>query len=73
MNRARRIRNEKLREYQYREEYDRFPEGERVEWDKENNVENFWEQIKPAIIESAREVYESVRVRGENPKSVMQL
>ena len=42
----------------------------RVEWDVENNVENMWEQVKPAMVESAREVYGLVRVGGRNPKSV---
>ena len=29
-----------------------------------------WEQVKRAMVESAREVCGSVRVRGKNPKSV---
>ena len=35
---ARRIRSEKLREHQYRE-------GNRIEWDRDNNVEHMWEQV----------------------------
>ena len=49
---ARRIRSEKLREHQYREGYARSLEGKRV---------------KQAIVESAREVCDSVRVGGGNP------
>ena len=60
MDGARRIRSEKLREHQYREEYARSLEGERVEWDRENNVKHTWEQVKQAIFESAREVCDSV-------------
>ena len=40
VGRARRIRSEKLREHRYSEEYARFLEGKRVEWDGENNVEH---------------------------------
>ena len=68
MNIARRIRSEKLREHQYREEYARSFEGKRVEWDKENNVEHMWEQVKWAMVKSAREVFGSVRVGGETQK-----
>ena len=34
------------------------------------NVEHIWEQVKRAMVESAREVCGSVRVGGGNPKSV---
>ena len=47
---ARRIRSEKLREQQYREGYTRSLEGKRVEWDRENNVEHMWEQVKWAMV-----------------------
>ena len=70
MDRARRIRSEKLREHQYREGYARSHEGKRVEWDGENNVVHMWEQVKRAMVERAREVCGSVRVGGVNPKSV---
>ena len=70
MDRARRIRSEKLREHQYREEYARSLEGKRVEYNGENNVEHIWEQVKLAMVVSAREVCESVQVRCGNPKSV---
>ena len=70
MDRARRIRSEKLREHQYREEYARSLEGKKVEWDGENNVEHMWEQVKWTMVESAREVCCSVQVGGGNPKSV---
>ena len=42
----------------------------RVEWDRENNVEQMWEQVKRTMAESAREVSGSVRVGGRNPKRV---
>ena len=60
MDGARRIRSEKLRKHQYREEYTRSLEGKRVEWDGENIVEHMWKQVKQAIVESAREVCGSV-------------
>ena len=46
MDGARRIRSEKMREHQYREEYARSLEEKRVEWDGENNVDHMWEQVK---------------------------
>ena len=67
---ARRIRSEKLREDQYREEYARSLEGKRVKGDRDNNVEHMWEQVKWAMVESAREVCCLIRVEGKNPKSV---
>ena len=67
---TRRIRSEKLREHQYREVYARSLGQKRVEWDGENNVEHIWEQVKRAIVVSAREVCGSVRVEGGNPKRV---
>ena len=53
-----------------KEGYARSHEGERGEWDGENNVEHMWEQVKQAMVESARELFGSVRVGGGNPKSV---
>ena len=44
--------------------------GKGVEWDGDDNVERMWEQVKQAMVESAREVCSSVKVGGENPKSV---
>ena len=41
-----------------------------VEWDRDENVEQMWEQVKQAMIESAREVCGSVRLGEKNPKSV---
>ena len=38
----------------------------RVEGDRDNNVEHMWEQVKRAMVESAREVCGSVRVGGKN-------
>ena len=66
----RRIRREKLRDHQYRGGYDRSLEGMGVEWGGGNNVINMWEQVKLAMVESAREVCGSVRDEGKNPKSV---
>ena len=65
---ARRIRSKKLRKHQYREGYTRSLEGKGVEWDGDNNIEHMWEQVKQAMVESAREVCGSVRVGGKNPK-----
>ena len=67
---ARRIISEKLREHQYREGYVRSLEGKGVEWDGDSDVEHMWEQVKQAMVESAWEVCGSVKVGGENPKSV---
>ena len=60
---ARKIRCEKLREHQYTEGYARS-----LEEKGENNVEYMWEQVKPAMVESAKEVCGSVRGGGEEPK-----
>ena len=49
---VRMIRSEKLREHQYRVGYVRTFERKGVEWNGDNNVENMWEQMKRAIIES---------------------
>ena len=43
---ARKVRSEKLREHHYREEYVRSSEGKGVEWDRDNNVEHMWGQVK---------------------------
>ena len=67
---ARRIRSEKLRKHQYREEYARSLEEKELEWDGGNNVEHMWEQVKQAMVGRAREVCGSVRVGGKNPKCV---
>ena len=67
---ARRIRSEKLKEHQYREGYARSIEAKGVEWDGDNNVEYMWEEVKWAMVESAREICGSVRFWGKNPKSV---
>ena len=58
---ARRIRSEG---------YARSLEGKGVEWDGDNNVEHMWEQVKRAMVESARKVCGSVRAGGKIPKSV---
>ena len=64
---ARRIRSEI--EIQYREGYARLLEGKRA-GDGDDNVECMWEQVKQAMVESAREVCGLVRVKRKNPKSV---
>ena len=51
-----RIRSEKLREHQYKKGYGRSLEGKRVEWDGDDNVSICGEQVKQAMVESAREV-----------------
>ena len=61
---ARRIRSEK----HYRERYVRSLERKGVEWDGDNNVEHIWEQVKQAMVESAREVCSSVKVEEKEPK-----
>ena len=53
--RTRRIRREKLREYQYREGYVRSFEGKGVEWNGSNNIEHMSEQVKWAMVERAKE------------------
>ena len=58
---ARRIRSEKFREDQHRKENARSVEGKRVEGDGDN-AEHMWEQVKRAMVESAREVYGSTRL-----------
>ena len=41
----------------------------REEWDRENNVEHMWKQVKQAMVESAREVCGSVIVE-ENQRKI---
>ena len=53
---ARRIKSEKLREHQYREGYARSLEEKGVKWDGNNNIKHMWEQVKQAMVESARSV-----------------
>ena len=67
---AKKIRSEKLKRNRYREGYASSLEGGRVEGDGDNNAEHMWEEVKRAMVESAREVCGSVRVGGKNPKSV---
>ena len=42
-----------------------------MEWDGEN-VKHMWKHVKLAIVENVREVYNSVRVGGKNPKFVVE-
>ena len=65
-----RIRSEKLRENQYREEYARSLESKRVKWDGKSIVEHMWEQVNRRMVKSAKEVYDPVRMSGKNPKGV---
>ena len=65
-----RISFRKLRKHQYKEGYARGLEGKGVKSDGDDNVEHMWEQVKWAMVESAKEVFGSVRVGGRNPKSV---
>ena len=62
---ARRIRSKKLREHQYRKGYVRSLEGKGVEWDGDN------EQVKWAMVESAREVCSSVRGGNDEIKAAV--
>ena len=57
MDGARRIRSEKLKEHQYREGHARFLEKNRTEWKGESYIEHMWDQVKRAMIESAREAH----------------
>ena len=66
---AKRVRSKKMREHQFREGYARSLDGKGIEWDREDNVEHMWEQVKWAMVEIA-EVCGSVRVGGKDPKSV---
>ena len=66
MNGARRIRSEKLRKHHCREGYSRSLQGKSVKCDEENNVERMWEQVKCAMIDSARKACSSVRVKDGN-------
>ena len=67
---ARRIRNKKLRKHQYKKGYARSLEGKGVEWDIDNNVEHMWEQVKRALVESAREVC-LIESGGKEPEEGM--
>ena len=67
---VRRIKSKKLREHQYRERYAWSLEGKGVEWDGDNNIEHMWKQVKKAMVETGKEVFDSVRVGGKTQKSV---
>ena len=56
-------------EWWYREGYARRFEGKRVELGGDN-VNHMWEQVKRAMVESAREVCGLMRVVGKNPRGV---
>ena len=61
LNAARRTSSEKLWERQYVEGDDRGQYSKRVGWDVSRNVELMWEQVKQAIVDSARGVCGSVK------------
>ena len=52
MNRARWIRSEKQREYQYRGGYTSYLESKRVESDGESSIENIREHLQLIMVES---------------------
>ena len=56
MNEARRIRSEKLLEHQHIERYNSCLESKRVERVEDRTVEQIWEYVKRAMLESAREI-----------------
>ena len=62
MNGARWFRNEKLREHQYRELYSRCLKSNKLEWNEDSNVKEIGEQVKQAMVDSARETCGSVKV-----------
>ena len=64
VNGTRRNRSEKYRKYQYMVGYVRCLESKIVEWDEGRNVEQMWEQVKEAMVDSIREMYDSAR-KGE--------
>ena len=47
--------------------------GKGVKWNGDNNVEHMWDHVKRAMVESAREVCGSVRVRKKPKECVMGL
>ena len=61
-----------MREHQYRERYAMSLEGKGVEWDGDDNVEHMWEQIKRAMVESARSVWLSESWGKEPKESVVE-
>ena len=42
----------------------------KIEWNRENNVEHMWEQVKRAMVVSTREMCDSMRVGREGSRSV---
>ena len=65
---VRRIKSEKLRKHKYREGYARSLERMEVEWDEENSAEHMLEQLKRPMVERAREVCGSMKVREKPQK-----
>ena len=65
---TRKLRSRKLGECYECEGYVRSLEEKGVEWVGDNKVEHMWEQVKWAMVESAREMCGSVRVGGKNPE-----
>ena len=58
---TRRIKSKRSRELQYEEEYARSIEA--------TDVERTWERVKHAALDIGKEVWGSVRVKRNNPKS----
>ena len=52
----------------YREGFARSLEDKEIEWDRGYNVKHMWEQVKRAMVETAREVCGLVRVGGKNQR-----
>ena len=40
-----------------------------VEWGEDSDVEQIWEQVKQAMVDSPREICGLVRVEVQNPKN----
>ena len=68
VNWARRISSEKLKEHQCIDVCAKCLENKRVEWYEHRNAE----EVKQAMVDSAKEVYGSVRVGEKNPECVVE-
>ena len=63
MNGDGRIKNEKLREQQYKKEYGKTLERKIIKWDEVNDVKQLWEQVKQTVINNyVREVSERIKL-----------
>ena len=59
MNWDEKIKNDELREQQFKEEYGRSLESNITKWDEQSNVEQIWEQLEEAVADRTREVCSS--------------